>query len=617
MKATIEDIKDSFQLGVELYSASRIEADQVWELYHNRHYTSDQLAVLENRGQPSETFNIVKLFARMLVGYYSTIVNTVVVQPRHPRHQTTARVLNDTVNFIFEQNRFDIEGDKLKLGGLISGLMCCYTDVKDTGERDEFNRPIYDVGNHYVPDYQLVLDPSHEMDDYSDARFLHRFKWMTEDAVCAMFGKAVKKKLDPYYNFLGVAEADYHYQNTSNEMYADSIGYSFNGTYRVFDNFLVVHTVIEDDDGKRWSVFWHGDIILKKTEITTKACRWPYRVQTLHTSDKTEFYGIFREVIESQHAINQALLQVQLMANSTKVLVEDGAVQNIEEFKAAINRVNGVIPVQKISKIKIEQLTRDMVDQYMIIDKALDRIQRVLGINDSFLGMAYASDSGRKVKLQQGATIMSLRYVTARIESFYRSLAMDNAKLAQQYFKAHQFLLMTDAMTGERWVELNKPMVKFSGQFDQFGNPVMEPILAEELDPANGEPMEDDEGNLIFAPVTEEDTDFEFTRFSVKMETSSYNDEDEKGQLLLESVMSGQIGQMMAQVDPSKFFKVASLAIKTSGTKYSPQISQVIDELSQQLGGDPAQQQQAQMAAQGGGAPQSPQSKALKLPQEG
>lgn len=613
MKCNIEDIKDSFKIGIELYQPSRVEADEVWNMYHNRHYSSDQLAVLQNRGQPAETFNVIKLFARMLVGYYSTIVNTAVIRPRHPRHQTTATVLNDVVNFTFEQNRFDIEGDKIKLGGLISGILCSYTDVKDSGARDEFNRPIHEIKCHSVPDYQLVLDPSHEMDDYSDARFLHRFKWMTEEEVIKLFGKEVKDKLEPYNNFLGTEQSEYWYQQQS--YFGEQTGYSFMGNYRVFDNYLVVHTVLEDDEGKRWSVFWHDNTILKKTEITTKACRWPYRVQTLHSSNKTEFYGIFREVRESQNAINQALLQVQLMANSTKVLVQEGAVENIEEFKSAINRVNGVIPVLDLSKVKIEQLSRDMVDQYVIIDKALDRIQRVLGINDSFLGMAYASDSGRKVKLQQSATIMSLRYITARIESFYQSLAMDFAKLAQQYYKAHQFLLLTDAMTGQRWVELNKPMEKWSGQFDSMGQPIMEPILAEVLSPEDGEPMEDEEGNLIFAPVTEENTDMEFTQFNVVIESSSYNDEDEKGQLLLESVMSGNIGQMMAQIDPAKFFKVASLALKTAGTKYSPQMAQIMDELSQQLNQDPQAQMQAQMLAQGGGSPEQAMSQALKLPQ--
>jgi len=614
MKATIKDCRDTFKIGYEAYEASRNEASFAWDMYHNRHYTQEQLAVLQQRGQPAETFNVIKMFARMLVGYYGTVVNTVVVRPRNPRDITTTTVLNDTVNYILEQNRFDIEGDQIKLGGMISGILCAYTEVRDTSERDQFGRPINKITTHHVPDYEIVLDPMSVLDDYSDASYLHRFKWMTEDDVKKTFGKDAVKNMAAYQNFVNAKEADFdHRSNTNATNNGSSSGFS--GYYRVHDNYLVVHTVLEDEDGKRWSIYWHDNTILQQDEITYKKAKWPYRVQKLHSSNKTEYYGVFREVLESQKAINQALLQIQLMANTTKVFVQEGAVDNIEDFKVLINRVNSVIPVNDLAGVRVDQMSKEVLDQYTLIDKALDRIQRVLGINDSFLGMAYASDSGRKVKLQQSATIMSLRYFTARIESFYQSLALDISNLAKQYYRATQFLRITDEMTGIRWVELNKPMEMFTGKMDEQGQPIFKPILMEVIDPASGEMMEDEEGNILLAPIAEEGTDFEFSDFDIKIESSSFNDEDEKGQLMLESVMSGQIGQMLANVNPAGFFKVSSLAMKTMGTKYSPQISAILDQTAQQLGGDPQAEQAASEMAQGQQPSQQPQSRALKLPQ--
>ena len=70
MKATIEELKDTFKIGYEIYEDSRKEAMEVWDLFHNRHYTQEQLSVLANRGQPKETFNVFKMFGRMLIGYY-------------------------------------------------------------------------------------------------------------------------------------------------------------------------------------------------------------------------------------------------------------------------------------------------------------------------------------------------------------------------------------------------------------------------------------------------------------------------------------------------------------------------------------------------------------------
>ena len=603
MKATIQDLKDSFKVGYEAYEHSRKEADMIWDLYHNRHYTDEQMAVLANRGQPAETFNVIKLFARMLVGYYSTIVNTVVIKPNNPRDIDTAATLNDVVENVFEDNRFDIEGDTIKLGGMISGLLCAYTNVQHTGAYDRFNRPINKVVTHHIRDAELVLDPMSVKDDYSDARWLHRFRWMSDDAVRKTFGAAALKKLDSHFNFLNIDEAEFTF----------NYGEPYTGYYKVFDNYLIVHTVLEDENGDSWSCFWSSDILLRKEKITSKDTRWPYRVQRLHSSDKTEYYGIFREIRESQHALNQAVIKIQLMVNSEKVLVEDGAVENIDDFKDSYNRVTGVIPVLALNGIRVEKLQREIQDQYIIIDRSLDRIQRVLGINDSFLGMAFASDSGRKVKLQQNATIMSLRYVTARIESFYKSLGMDIAGLVKQYYTANQILMVTDQVVGERWREINKPIEEFTGQFAPDGTPIMQPVLLPMTDPANGDILEDDEGNIILAPVSDEGTDFSYLDFQIRIESNSYNDEDEKAQLMLETVMSGQVGQMMMQVNPSGFLQMSALSIKSMKTKYSPDIVRVIEETAQMM--SPEQNQAVAEANQGGGGGGQPQSKALKLPQ--
>lgn len=606
MKPTIEDLKDTFKIGYDEFYTSRKEANEVWDLYHNRQYTEDQLAVLANRGQPAETFNVVKKFSRMLLGYYSTVVNTAKILPRQYRDVDTASLLNDAVNHVFIDNRMPTLGDKLKLSGLISGIMVTFVNVRDSGYRDEFGRTVNKIDLSYVPDSQVVLDPMSTEDDYSDARFLHRFKWLSKEAFVRMFGPKEEKAAQEFYNYLDADEADF-------EFYHDD---QFNGYYRMHNSYLVVHSVIVDDNGERWSIYWHDEKILRKDKITYKEARWPYRVHKLHHSDHTEYYGVFREVVESQKAINQAIIAIQLMVNSDKVIVEKGTVDNVEKFTAVYNRVNAVVEVKKLAGIRIEKFTREMQEQYIIIDRALDRIQQVLGINDSFLGLAAASDSGRKVKLQQGAAIMALHYITARINEFYEMLATDVANLVKQYYTASQVLRLTDELVGERWFSLNQPMMEQTGVDPQTGEPIMQPILLPSIDPASGELIVNDDGDYIMAPVPESGTNVEFTEFDIEVTAQAYNDEDEKAQLLLETMLSGQIGTMMSQVNPAGFFKMSSLTMKSMKTKYSPNISDVLEQTAMMLSQDPAMQQQAQqMAATNPGQyKQQPMSKSLKLP---
>ncbi len=612
MKTDIETLRDSFWLGYDEYAESRVEAETAWNYYHNRQWTSDAVNKLVSRGQPVETFNIIKLFSRMLVGYYSTTVNTIVADPVQYSDSTTASLVTDVIASILNTNNMDVQGDEIKLGGIVSGLMCTMQQPYKTGNRDQFGRPIYDIRISNVPDYELILDPLSTAIDYSDARFLHRFKWLPEESVIKMFGKDKVKELEANHNHLSIPEADYEYTGQGSR--------GFYGRYKVFNNYLITHTVVEDDNNKRWSIYWSSEVELSRKEITYKDVKWDYRVVKLQSSTFKEYYGIFHEVLETQKAINQALIKLQLMANSQKVFVEKTAVADMSEFTDAVNRVNGVIPVKKLAGIKVENLTSDAIEQYQIIDKAFDRIQRVLNINDSFLGMAFASDSGRKVKLQQNATIMALRYLTVRIESFYKLLGEDLAALVKQYYTADQILRVSDDIVGQRFIELNKPMEQWSGQIDpKTGQAIMEPVFEQVYDPEDDKPLIDDEGRLVFAPIPEPATELQFTKHDIRIEAVNYNDEDERTQLLLETVMSGQMGQMMAQINPAGFFQISSLSLRTMKTKYSPEISRIFEDTAKMLQNSPENEEAAAVVAGGiaqpsGGSSSKNMSKQNKLP---
>lgn len=610
---SIEYLQDTFKIGYVAFESSRLEAKAVWDLYHNRQYTAAQLLVLANRGQPAETFNIVKLFTRMLLGYYSTVVNTVKVNPVGIEDVPTSSLLNDVIDYTMRENNFDSEGGKVKLSGIISGLMCVYVNIEETGEKDEYGRALRKVTLEHVPESEIVLDPMSRRDDYQDGRYIHRFKWVTEEHIISLFGEKKLEELTEYYNFTYESDADWGQTGRDWEI----------GRYRVHNNYLLVHSIVKDVNGKIWSIIWNDQFILQKEELTYKEVKFPYRVIKTHTSEQSEYYGIYREIVETQKAINQALIKLQLLVNTQKAFVQDGAVENLANFTNAFNRVTAVIPVKELAGIKVESLAREAIEQYQIIDKALDRVQRVLGINDSFLGMAFASDSGRKVKLQQNASIISLKYLTGRIEMFYKYLGWDIANLIKQYYTSHQVLRIADDAVGARWIEVNKPMQTFSGQVDQNGQPLMRTEFEEVLDPASGEPQVDEVGNRIMAPIPEPGTELAYTKIDLEVQSNSYNDEDEKNQLMLEQVMAGAVGQMLAQVNPAGFFKVAGLSMKSLKTKNSPEIASIFEQTAQMLQQNPQAQQQAQQQAQGmpgqlaqqSGPQNGASSRTLNLPQ--
>lgn len=544
MKVDIETLKDTFKIGYEQFEESRKEAKRVSDYYHNKQYTPEQLEVLRRRGQPAETFNIIKTFTRLLLGYYSTVVNTIKVYPKQQDDIVTAGILNDIVDYIFRSNSFITEAEKIKTDLILNGLMCSYVDVEELTETDEFNRPKFKININHVPIYELVLDPMSKLDDYSDARFIHRFKWVSREELKRLFPD-YEIKANPYQDYLNQLDTDFE------EHYKDRfIGYN-----KQYDAYQLVHTIITDDNGDTWSVYWNDDII-QKEKITFKEVKNPYRIFKLHNNTNTaEYYGIFRDIIETQNAINQALIKLQLLVNTQKVFVEEGAVENLKRFSDAVNRVNAVIEVKELSGIKVENLSSEATQQYQIIDAALSRIQRILSINDSFLGMAYASDSGIKVQRQQAASITALRYLTLAIEQFYRLLGWDIVNLIKQYYTYHDIIRIADQTNTVRWVEINAPEMVPAGMNPQTGEPIMAPVLEPYINPANGEPYTNEQGNMVMAPVPTKESDIEFTRADIDVDSVAYNDEAEQNRLLIEQFLSGPLGQMLSQANPAGYFK--------------------------------------------------------------
>ena len=340
------------------------------------------------------------------------------------------------------------------------------------------------------------------------------------------------------------------------------------------DSYLIVKTIIRHKK-KVWSVIWNDEYVLEKREITLNKNRFPYRVVKMSQSDISEYYGPFRDITETQYAINQALLQIQLLVNTSKALVEDNAVKNIEEFKEAFNRVNSVIPVEDLAGIRIEDMSRDIAQQYMVIDQALERIKAVLGVNDSFLGSSFASDSGRKVAMQTQSSASQLTMVTSRVEYMYKMIGTDLLELIKQFYKAEQVMKIADPLNADHYAHINKPLEMPTGHVNPDGTLVTSLVWVEDTDEL-GKPKQDADGAYMMIPLNDPDTDIAFTAVDLKVVSSKGHNADERNQLLMETFVNGPAGQILMQTNPAGFLRTLAMMASEFGTKHSLEIAKIL-----------------------------------------
>ena len=196
----------------------------------------------------------------------------------------------------------------------------------------------------------------------------------------------------------------------------------------------------------------------------------------------------------------------------------------------------------------------------------------------------------------------------------------DIVKFIQQYYTSTQILRVADKVNGDRYIALNQPLL----MPNRNGQEV--PVFDEELDPETGEPMEDENGNILMTPLNDPDTDIKFVDVDIKVESTPYNNAAEQNQLLFETFINGPVGQSVLQANPAGFYQIASLQVSEVGAKSAPMIAKVLAETAQLVsqgqldptlamtGGDSGAINGGAMGGSNGGGPRS---QTLQIPRQG
>jgi len=191
---------------------------------------------------------------------------------------------------------------------------------------------------------------------------------------------------------------------------------------------------------------------------------------------------------------------------------------------------------------------------------------------------------------------------------------------------------ITSAAEGSQKAKMNNVMTTKNTMPE--APPGLSFMYEEIIDPETGVPETDSQGNILLMPKSEPESMIDIKDFEVTMIPSSYNDEDESAQLMLEVMLNGPVGQWTMNAAPAEFAKMVSLTVQSTKTKNSPEIAKMYNDIAMKLGANPEfeaymrqvsaglnPQEQGQMTDDGNGGmippgqSNGPGSQTLKLPQ--
>lgn len=435
LKRFFEDARDTND---DYRKESLIDRDY-WDGYQ---WTEEERKVLDARKQPPLYFNEIKLSIRGLVGVWEQGKNDPRAWPRNPQDEDSADVATKVLRYVKDYAEWDAKRTQCALQYFVEGTTAALVQV------DEQNR----VDVEQIRFEEFFHDPRSRALDFSDARYMGIAKWMFADEVARMYPEAsdqVLASVDP--TGLGITGDTFDDRPEGQAI----IGWSDPKLKRVF----VVEMYHRESFGWARCVFWGGGILEAGPSPYLDANQKPdnpIKARSCYIDRENRRYGEVRDLRSPQDAINKRESKLLHMLNNRQAVAQDADIAYTakpEDVRHEMNRPDGVIP-PGWAPANMNDLAGG---QFNLLANAREFIQRI-GQNPAVLAQQSASASGRaQIARQQAGMVdsaMSLNGLRLFELSVYRAIW----QRCKQYWKAPDFVRITDDQGAPEFIGINQPV---------------------------------------------------------------------------------------------------------------------------------------------------------------
>lgn len=433
--------------------------DEIAEQKEARHYrhadqwTKHEVSTLKARRQPVVTYNRIGRKIDGIVGLVERLRQDPKAYPRTPQHMEGADLATAVLKYALDVNEWRAKSPIVAGNGAVDGV----GGIELTIEQGDDGDP--DIGFEIVDPDTFFYDPRSFREDFSDARFMGVAKWIDLDLAKDMFPDHADA-LDGLMSDIGGGGA---YQDQDRERKWIN---SNEKRLRLVDHWYL--------QGREWRycIYTAGDYELMRgvSYLTDEKGRTEckYIMFSAYVDHDGDRYGFVRNMKGPQDEINQRRSKALHLLNTRRIIMEEGAVKDVERLRREAVRPDGVIVKNPGTALEFDDVAKqaDMAGQIRFLEDAKLEIDN-FGPNPQLMGDAKQASSGRAISLLQeagiaelGPYILSYRGWKIRV---YR--AIWNA--IQSHWKAERWVRVTDDEGLAQFVQIN------GVDLDQYGRPAL------------------------------------------------------------------------------------------------------------------------------------------------
>ena len=432
---------------------SRRDSERDRDYVDNKQLTSAEISELEKRGQPPVIDNRIKTKIDYLVGLEKQQRVKPKAFPRTPKHEADADGATEALRYVSEEQDYESKRSGVWRNMLVEGAGGLGVSVKEA--IDYGGRPGIEIHLRKAPWDRMFWDPHSSEPDFSDAGYLGIVTWMDYDDALALY----KDNPD------AADILDTTLQSAPSETYDDKPKFS-HWADKKRKRVRICGIWVKRNEQFYFAEYTKGGILKAGpspyvTDQGESDGEWVF--QSAYVDRDNNRYGLVREMITLQDEINKRRSKGLHLLNTSQVVYEDGAVEDINEFHKQSVRPDGKLKVNPdaLKDKRIEFRTRDdlAVAHFQLLQEAKNAID-LKGPNATEMGDkagagGSSSASGRAILAsQQGGMIQigdlmdGLRHLDKRV---FRKVWWR----IRQYWTAEKWIRVTDDEQNVKWLGLN------------------------------------------------------------------------------------------------------------------------------------------------------------------
>lgn len=424
--------------------------------YHGRQWTDVEQMVLSRRGQPATYFNELRKKIDSYIGIEQRLRRDPKAYPRTPKHEGDCDAATAGLREIADETRANMQFSEAGRDYFVRGIGVLWQGAEKRADDNIVIR------KKRVPASQFFYDPRSMEWDFSDAKFLGEWAWFDLDDAEELMTQLGRPDSAQVVANLSASSGD-GWAGSSvpgewGRLKADwwsrelqrvrlcHIYYRLKGQWRVayFCGSVKLYDAVSPYQDE------HGKTIC------------PFNAVCCNVDETGERYGVVKDLIPIQDAINQRHSKLLWMMSVRQIVLERGAVDDIDHVREQVKRPDGVIELNPKGKdgiqrhFAIQTMDSQIQGHTELLREAMSMMQNY-GPNPSLLGKGQQDgSSGRAILALQNAGMTEMSPVFERHREFKIASYRRDWLLIRQYWTGERWFRVMDNDKGAQFVAINQ-----------------------------------------------------------------------------------------------------------------------------------------------------------------